>query len=111
MGFGTTGETGLSAKEIKSRAMGELKRLFRPEFLNRIDDIVVFQKLAGESLTKIAELLVDDLRLSRGSFWTLEIGKDYFPVLLQRGAFKVTYKTGAHLILSQFWCEKRTDVL
>lgn len=42
--------------------MGELKRLFRPEFLNRIDDIVVFQKLAGESLTKIAELLVDDLR-------------------------------------------------
>ena len=56
-------------------------------------------------------ILVDDLRLSRGSFWTQEIGKDYFPVLLQRGAFKVTYKTGAHLILSQFWCEKRTDVL
>ena len=62
VGFGTTGETGLTSKEIKDRAMGELKRLFRPEFLNRIDDIVVFQKLAGESLTKIAELLVDDLR-------------------------------------------------
>ena len=62
VGFGTTGEAGLSGKEIRSRAMGELKRLFRPEFLNRIDDIVVFQKLAGESLTKIAELLVDDLR-------------------------------------------------
>ena len=42
--------------------MGELKRLFRPEFINRVDDIVVFQKLAGESLTRIAELLVDDLR-------------------------------------------------
>ena len=42
--------------------MGELKRLFRPEFLNRVDDIVVFQKLTGESLTRIAELLVDDLR-------------------------------------------------
>ena len=41
---------------------GELKRLFRPEFINRVDDIVVFQKLAGESLTRIAELLVDDLR-------------------------------------------------
>ena len=62
VGFGTTGEGGLTAKEIKSRAMGELKRLFRPEFLNRIDDIVVFQKLTGESLRKIAELLVDDLR-------------------------------------------------
>ena len=42
--------------------MGELKRLFRPEFINRVDDIVVFQKLAGESLTRIAELLVDNLR-------------------------------------------------
>ena len=62
VGFGTTGEQGLSGKEIKSRAMTELKRLFRPEFLNRVDDIVVFQKLTGESLTAIAELLVDDLR-------------------------------------------------
>ena len=62
VGFGTTGEAGLTADEIKSRAMGELKRLFRPEFINRVDDIVVFQKLAGESLTRIAELLVDNLR-------------------------------------------------
>ena len=62
VGFGSTGEAGLTSAEIKSRAMGELKRLFRPEFLNRVDDIVVFQKLTGESLTRIAELLVDDLR-------------------------------------------------
>lgn len=62
IGFGTTGESGLSSSEIKTRAMGELKRLFRPEFLNRIDDIVVFQKLEGASLKRIAGLLVDDLR-------------------------------------------------
>uniref|UniRef100_UPI001899F747 AAA family ATPase n=1 Tax=Collinsella sp. D33t1_170424_A12 TaxID=2787135 RepID=UPI001899F747 len=62
VGFGTTGESGLTADEIRMRAMGELKRLFRPEFLNRIDDIVVFKKLVGASLTKIAGLLVDDLR-------------------------------------------------
>ena len=62
VGFGTTGENGLSSGEIRSRAMGELKRLFRPEFLNRIDDIVVFQKLTGEYLKSIAQLLVDDLR-------------------------------------------------
>ena len=49
------------------------------------------------------------LRLGRSSFWTQEMGKHYFPVLFQRGAFKVTCETGAHLILSQFWCEKRTD--
>ncbi|MDM8300191.1 ATP-dependent Clp protease ATP-binding subunit [Collinsella tanakaei] len=62
VGFGTTGEAGLSTDEIRTRAMGELKRLFRPEFLNRVDDIVVFSKLTGESLEKIAQLLVDDLR-------------------------------------------------
>ena len=62
VGFGTTGENGLSSGEIRSRAMGELKRLFCPEFLNRIDDIVVFQKLTGEDLKSIAQLLVDDLR-------------------------------------------------
>ncbi len=62
VGFGTTGENGLSSGEIRSRAMGELKRLFRPEFLNRIDDIVVFQKLTGEDLKSIAQLLVGDLR-------------------------------------------------
>ena len=62
VGFGTTGAAGLTADEIRGRAMGELKRLFRPEFLNRIDDIVVFQKLSAEHLTSIARLLVDDLR-------------------------------------------------
>ena len=62
VGFGTTGEQGLTSSEIRGRAMGELKRLVRPELLYRIDDIVVFQKLSGENLTKIAHLLVDDLR-------------------------------------------------
>ena len=34
---------GLADKEIKSRVMGEVKKLFRPEFLNRIDEIIVFK--------------------------------------------------------------------
>ncbi len=62
VGFGTTGEAGLTNDEIKGRAMGELKRLFRPEFLNRVDDIVVFSSLSDESLRAIAELMVDELR-------------------------------------------------
>ena len=62
VGFGTTGQRGLSEKEIRDRAMTELKRLFRPEFLNRVDDIVVFKKLNEDDLTQIAELLIDDLR-------------------------------------------------
>ena len=46
-------------------------------------------------------IFVNHLRFGRSSFWTQEIGKDYFPVLLQRGAFKVICWTGACLI-SQF---------
>ena len=59
---GFSGSKGLSQAEIKSRAMTELKRLFRPEFLNRVDDIVVFSSLSDESLHAIAALMVDELR-------------------------------------------------
>ena len=40
-----TGKAGLSDKEIKTRVMAEVKKLFRPEFLNRVDEIIVFKSL------------------------------------------------------------------
>ncbi len=61
MGFGGSGG-GLSNKEINSRVMSELKRLFRPEFLNRVDEIVVFKSLTSEQLRGIVDLMVMDLR-------------------------------------------------
>ena len=42
--------------------MGELKNLFKPEFLNRVDDIIVFQKLTREDTGKIAEKMLEDLK-------------------------------------------------
>jgi ATP-dependent Clp protease ATP-binding subunit ClpC len=42
--------------------MGALKAKFRPEFLNRIDDIIVFHKLKKEDTAKIAEILLTSLR-------------------------------------------------
>ena len=62
MGFTSQGDDGLSDKEIRSRVEGELKRLFRPEFLNRVDEIVVFKSLTGEQLRRIVDLMVMDLR-------------------------------------------------
>jgi ATP-dependent Clp protease ATP-binding subunit ClpC len=53
---------GLSDKEIHSRVMGELKKLFRPEFLNRVDEIVVFKSLTTPQLRGIVDLMVSDLR-------------------------------------------------
>ena len=62
MGFSAAGSNGLSDKEINSRVMSELKKLFRPEFLNRVDEIVVFKSLTTEQLRGIVDLMVIDLR-------------------------------------------------
>ena len=62
MGFSALGSGGLSDKEITSRVMSELKKLFRPEFLNRVDEIVVFKSLTGEQLRGIVDLMVAELR-------------------------------------------------
>ena len=61
MGFGASG-AGLSDKEIKQRVTGELKRQFRPEFLNRVDEVVVFKSLEKDQLRSIVDLMVRDLR-------------------------------------------------
>ena len=62
LGFGGGGERGLSDKEIKARVMGEVKKLFRPEFLNRIDEIIVFKSLTEEEIVRIVDLMISDLR-------------------------------------------------
>lgn len=62
MGFSSEGSNGLSDKEITSRVMSELKRGFRPEFLNRVDEIVVFKSLSAEQLRGIVDLMVLELR-------------------------------------------------
>ena len=62
VGFTTDGDAGLSDKEIKSRVMTEVKKLFRPEFLNRVDEIIVFKSLTDSEIREIVKLMVADLR-------------------------------------------------
>lgn len=45
-------------KEIKDAVMGELRNTFRPEFLNRVDDIIVFKRLTKENIKEIASRLL-----------------------------------------------------
>jgi ATP-dependent Clp protease ATP-binding subunit ClpB len=54
------GEDGF--EEAKERVMNELRKHFRPEFLNRVDDVVVFHPLGEEQLTHIVDLRLNDLR-------------------------------------------------
>ena len=62
LGFSTTNTGGLTDKEIHDSVMSELKKLFRPEFLNRIDETIVFQSLTSEDIAQIIDLMIDDLR-------------------------------------------------
>jgi ATP-dependent Clp protease ATP-binding subunit ClpC len=57
-------ETGITYDDMKNRIMGELKKVFRPEFLNRIDDVIVFHKLQKEEIRQIVELLLLRIRES-----------------------------------------------
>lgn len=62
LGFSPAGEGGLSDKEIKTRVMSELKKMFRPEFLNRLDEIIVFKSLTKEQIRMIVDLMIAELR-------------------------------------------------
>ncbi len=62
LGFGTSNSTGMSDKDIHNSVMAELKKLFRPEFLNRVDETIVFKSLSDSDIAQIIDLMVDDLR-------------------------------------------------
>lgn len=49
------------SRDIKELVMGELRNVFRPEFLNRVDDIIVFNKLTQDEIMQIASKMLDTL--------------------------------------------------
>ncbi|MGH2872906.1 MAG: AAA family ATPase, partial [Solirubrobacteraceae bacterium] len=87
IGFSTIDdETGVSYEEMKSRIMGELKRVFRPEFINRIDDVIVFHKLAKSEIKEIVDLLLRRIRRSMAEReLQLELSEDAKDLLVETG--------------------------
>ncbi|TWI53595.1 ATP-dependent protease ATP-binding subunit ClpC [Halalkalibacter nanhaiisediminis] len=61
LGF-TTDSEGQEHKDMKDKVMEELKRSFRPEFLNRIDEIIVFHSLEKKHIREIITLMADQLK-------------------------------------------------
>ncbi len=66
MGFATP-KSGTKARQqsyesMKEKVMGEVKKTFRPEFLNRLDEIIVFHELTEEQLRNVVDLMVKDLQ-------------------------------------------------
>jgi ATP-dependent Clp protease ATP-binding subunit ClpC len=66
LGFSIGDDSGLSYEEMKDRIMGELKKVFRPELLNRIDEVIVFHKLTKDEIMTIVDLMMKRLRDQMG---------------------------------------------
>ncbi len=61
-GFGISDDSeSKNYEKIKDNVMGELKKSFRPEFLNRVDDTIVFHPLTAEETEKIAQLMLNEM--------------------------------------------------
>ncbi|HEV7399951.1 MAG TPA: ATP-dependent Clp protease ATP-binding subunit [Solirubrobacterales bacterium] len=63
IGFTVADETGMSYGDMKNRIMSDLKKVFRPEFLNRIDEVIVFHKLAKAEVKEIVDLMINRVRV------------------------------------------------
>jgi ATP-dependent Clp protease ATP-binding subunit ClpC len=60
MGFQSTDTKDVN-KSVSEMVLGEVRRTFNPEFINRIDEIIVFEALGDDDLRRILQLLVDQL--------------------------------------------------
>src|SRR5436305_1995798 len=87
LGFAVTDdETGITYDDMKNRIMGELKKVFRPEFLNRIDEVIVFHKLAKDEIKEIVELLLRRIRESMAEReLQLELSDEAKDMLVDKG--------------------------
>ncbi len=62
LGFGSESTDEDDYEKIKSSVLGELKKAFRPELLNRIDEIIVFKKLSRENIEDITKIMLKNLK-------------------------------------------------
>ena len=85
IGFVTEEDSARNYEEMKNNVMSELKKTFRPEFLNRVDDIIVFHPLDEENIKGIVDIMVNALakRLAQNGI-TLVSGDDTRTYLAKR---------------------------
>jgi len=85
LGFKTQKEE-ITYQEMKDRLLEEVKRTFKPEFLNRIDDIIVFRQLAKEDLQRIIDIEIGYVaeRLREQNI-TIEVTQEAKDLLIEKG--------------------------
>jgi ATP-dependent Clp protease ATP-binding subunit ClpC len=86
LGFNLSDEQGLSYDDMKARVMGDLKKSFRPELLNRIDEIIVFPKLSKDEILQIVDLMLNRLRVQMAEHEvTIELTLEAKEMLVDKG--------------------------
>ena len=91
LGFSKGEEEATEYKDIKKNVLDELKKTFRPEFLNRIDDIIVFHRLSKEDIKQIVDIMIKNLalRLESKDIY-IDVNDDVREFIAKKG-FDVTY--------------------
>ena len=86
LGFGGSVETTRDYEAMKERVMAEVKDTFRPEFINRIDDLIVFHALEPDDIRRIAGLMLGSVskRLAQRGM-KLSYGDDVIALLAEEG--------------------------
>lgn len=89
---GTSEENKIDYDDMKKGVMAEVKRIFKPEFINRIDDIIVFHSLDKDNVTDIAKLMFSELRkrVNENMEMDISITKKAIDKLVELG-YDVTY--------------------
>jgi ATP-dependent Clp protease ATP-binding subunit ClpC len=86
LGFTISDEGGITYDDMKQRIMGDLKKVFRPEFLNRIDEVIVFHKLDKEEIRHVVDLMVSRVRTQVAEHdLQLELTDDAKDLLVEKG--------------------------
>ena len=85
LGFGSQKEDA-TYNDMKVRLLDEVKKVFKPEFLNRMDDIIVFKSLTRENLYDIVEIEINEVvkRLAEKEI-SIELSKDAIELLVEKG--------------------------
>ncbi|MDQ5984033.1 MAG: Negative regulator of genetic competence ClpC/MecB [Eubacteriales bacterium SKADARSKE-1] len=68
LGFHESSNKESDKEKLRETVLAELKKTFKPEFLNRVDDIVVFNKLTNENIRQIAKRLLDEIKIRLKNF-------------------------------------------
>ena len=87
LGFGAAADEKADYKLMKDRVMEEVKKLFKPEFVNRIDEIIVFHPLNKTHMKDIVTIMMKDImkRTSEQMSITIEIDEAAKDYLIQKG--------------------------